>query len=96
MVLWGNTLVNLRGAMIATVVEALDLGIFNIGDHTHYHIQTDTPLALDLSFCSPDALLDFTWSVTGDLCGSDHYPILLFSPRRPPLTSCPPLAAGPS
>ena len=27
-----------------------------------------------------DALLDFTWSVTRDLCGSDHYPIFLSSP----------------
>ena len=66
--------------MIVTVIEALDLGIFNIGDHTHYRIQTDTTAALDLSLCSPDALFDFTWSVTGDLCGSDHYPILLSSP----------------
>ena len=33
--------------MIALVVEALDLGIFNTGDHTHYHIQTDTTSALD-------------------------------------------------
>ena len=28
--------------MIASVVEALDLCIFNTGDHTHHHIQTDT------------------------------------------------------
>ena len=58
--LWGDTLINPRGAMIATVVEALDLGIFNTGDHTHYHIQTDTITVLDLSLCSPDVLLDFT------------------------------------
>ena len=88
--LWGDTLVNIRGAMIATVIEALDLGIFNIGDHTHYHIQTDTTSALDLSLCSPDALLDFTWSVTGDLCGSDHYPILLsFFPTSSPYLMSP-------
>ena len=79
--LWRDALVNPRGAMIASVVEALDLSIFNAGDHTHYHIQTDTTSVLDLSLCSPDALLDFTWNVTGDLCGSDHYPILLSSPN---------------
>ena len=28
--------------MIVTVVQALDLGVFNTGDHTHYHIQTET------------------------------------------------------
>ena len=39
--------------------------------------------------CCPDALLDFTWSVTGDFCGSDHYPILLSSADVLPLPRVP-------
>ena len=45
------------------------------------HIYTQ-PLAhtytsLDLSICFPTLLLDYDWKVHDDLCGSDHFQILL-------------------
>jgi hypothetical protein len=33
--------------------------------------------AIELSICSPSIFLDFKWSVHDDLCGSDHYPIVI-------------------
>ncbi|KAG7174713.1 putative RNA-directed DNA polymerase from mobile element jockey-like 92 [Homarus americanus] len=57
----------------------MDLGILNTGDITHYHIQTNTTTAVDLSLGSADSLLDFEWRVTDDFRRCDHYPILLSS-----------------
>ncbi|KAG7174159.1 RNA-directed DNA polymerase from transposon BS-like 1, partial [Homarus americanus] len=77
--LWGDTIVNPRGDLIASIIEEMDLGIFNTGDNTHYHVQTNTTTVIDLSLCSADSLMDFEWRVTDNLKGSDHYPILLSS-----------------
>ena len=63
--------------------------LLNTGDVTHIHSQTGTFISIDLSVCTSNSLLDFTWRVLPDLYGSDHFPILLESvdsePRsRPP------------
>ena len=63
--------------------------LLNTRDVTHFHSQTGTFTTIDLSVCTSNSLLDFTWRVLLDLYGSDHFPILLESvdsePRsRPP------------
>ncbi len=67
--------------MLAAAVQDLDLCILNSGEVTHYHTPTNSGSVLDLSFCSSDAFLDFSWRVIEDLCGSDHYPLVLTSPE---------------
>ncbi len=80
--LFGGDAVNTpRGSMIASLLEELDLGLLDNGDPTHFNVQNNSTSVLDLCLCSSDALLDFTWKVTEDLCGSDHYPSLLSSPE---------------
>lgn len=79
--LWGDSVTNPRGVMLAAAVEDLDLCILNSGEVTHYHTPSNSVSVLDLSLCSSDAFLDFSWRVTEDLCGSDHYPIVLASPE---------------
>ena len=39
---------------------------------------------IDLSVCDPSLVLDFEWRVHDDLCGSDHYPIILSSTSSNP------------
>ena len=41
------------------------------------HPGSGTYSAIDLSITDPSLLNDFQWSVHSDLCGSDHFPIVL-------------------
>ena len=80
---------NPRGILIASFIENEGLELLNTGDATNFHSQTGTFTSIDLSVCTSNSLLDFTWRVLPDLYESDHFPILLESvdsePRsRPP------------
>ena len=74
--LWGDTVTNSRGVMLAATFADLDLCILNSAGMTHCHGATGSFSVLDLSVCSSDKYLDFSWQVIEDLCGSDHYPIV--------------------
>lgn len=87
--LWGDTVTNSRGVMLAAAFADLDLCLFNSGEATHYHGANGSFSVLDLSVCSPDVYLDFSWRVTEDLCGSDHYPIVLKTPEVMPSARVP-------
>ena len=73
--MWGDTTSNPRGNIIYSLIEDRELAIINTGEPTHFHVQTGTFSAIDLSVCSPDCFLDFSWRVLDDLLGSDHFPI---------------------
>ena len=45
---------------------------------TYLHPRNGSYSAIDLPVCDPSLLLDFSWSVDDDLCGSD----LCFLPDR--------------
>lgn len=75
--LWEDSISNPRGVTVASVIGELDLCILSTGHPTHYHIQTDTWSIIDLFLSSPDAYLNFVWEISGDLHGSDHYPIFI-------------------
>lgn len=75
--LWGCTTTDTKGFEIENLLLNGDLCLLNKKTHTYIHPATGSRSALDLSFCSPSLFLDFSWSVHGDLCGSDHYPIIL-------------------
>ena len=38
--------------------------------------------AIDLSLCDPFLFSDLSWSVHDDLCGSDHFPVLVKSSQK--------------
>ena len=85
--LWGscNASTDARGAVFEQLLLRHDLVILNDGSATHFHIPTASYSAIDLSICSSDLVLDYTFSVVDDLHGSDHFPILLtpVTPVRP-------------
>lgn len=75
--IWGNDAVDIRGRTVENFLRTNDVCLLNDGSATHFHTATGAKSALDLAFCSPDAVEDLTWEVHDDLCGSDHYPILI-------------------
>ena len=46
---------------------------------TYIHPATGSTSALDLSICGPSLVLDYEWTIHEDLCGSDHFPVILTS-----------------
>ena len=75
--LWGCSHNSNRGNIIEDFIGRHDLCYFNDKSPTHIHAATQTPSALDHTFCHPSLYLDFNWEVGEDLCGSDHFPIFL-------------------
>ena len=55
---------------------------------TYLHPATGKYSSIDLTLCSLVLLSNFTWKVTDDLCGSDHFPIV-FSSTQPSSTERP-------
>ncbi len=75
-VLWGHKS-DPRGEHIEQFLVQNNLCLWNDGSPTHISTGTGTFSAIDLSFCHPSLLLDFSWHTGEDPCGSDHYPIFL-------------------
>lgn len=65
------------GELIEHVIDIHDLCLFNDTSHTYLHPANGNHTSLDLAICHPSIFLDFEWNVGDDLCGSDHFPILL-------------------
>ena len=83
--LWGDTLNNRLGDALEALVLTTDAVILNTGSSTHFHVQTSSFSAIDITLCSSAVQLDFEWSVHHDCCGSDHYPVLVREvPAVPP------------
>ena len=75
--MWGSTDTNAMGQVVEDFVEGLDLCLFNNKSHTYLHPATGSFSCIDLSICHPTVLLDYDWKVGDDLCGSDHFPIIM-------------------
>ena len=86
---WGGSKLDPRGQMIDGFVNQNHVLLFNDGSFTFHKINTNSYSAIDLSICSSNLFLDFTWSVDQDLHGSDHYPIFIKSTVNTPTGSPP-------
>ena len=76
---WGNESYNRRGQMLEDLFSEMNLCILNDGSSTYIHPDTASTSALDLSICGPSLVLDYEWNIHEDLCGSDHFPVILTS-----------------
>ena len=70
---------NSREQMLDDLFSEMDLCILNDGSSTYIHLATSSTSALDLSICGPSLVLDYEWNIHEDLCGSDHFPVILTS-----------------
>ena len=75
--LWGNQENNARGETIEDFLVSCDVSLLNTGQPTHFHVQSGTTSAIDLSLCSSEVAPFFEWNTSIDLHGSDHWPILI-------------------
>ena len=50
--------------------------LLNDGSHTYLHTTTGTFIAIDISLCSPDILMEIEFMIESDSYGSDHFPII--------------------
>ena len=76
---WGNESYNSRGQMLEDLFSEMDSCIINDGSSTYIHPANGSTFALDLSICGPSLVLDYEWNIHEDLCGSDHFPVILTS-----------------
>ena len=79
---WGSDQSSSRGLLLQDVFSDWDLSVFNDGSPTFVHAALGTHSCLDLAVGDPSLFLDFNWRVHDDLCGSDHFPVMLSSSVR--------------
>ena len=75
--MWGSDRLDSQGKVIEDVVSDLNLTVLNDGSPTYVQSGTGRRSHLDLAICDPSVHLDFEWSVSDDLSGSDHFPCYL-------------------
>ena len=75
-----------RALKIERALLSTRLTLLNNGNPTHFHIQTGSSSAIDLTMSSADASPNFLWTVMEDLHGSDHYPICIVETASEPYT----------
>ncbi|VDI13058.1 Hypothetical predicted protein [Mytilus galloprovincialis] len=73
----GSKTHNAKGKIIEDFVSQEGLCIFNDGSNTYLHPGNGSYSSIDITICDPSLLLDYSWRVHDDLCGSDHFPIVL-------------------
>ena len=74
---WGSDVTSARGLMLEELFSETDVSILNDGSPTHFHSANGSFSCIDLSVCDPSLVLDYEWKVHDDLCGSDHFPIVI-------------------
>lgn len=77
--LWGGSHTNRKGKILEDFIINNDLCLLNDGSKTFLHFGHGTYTATDLTICVPELLLDFSWKTWDDLCGSDHFPLIITS-----------------
>jgi hypothetical protein len=83
--LWSTTAnTDPRGRIIEDFMARQNLCLWNEDSPTYLHPATGSLTSIDLTMCSPQVFLDFSWEVEEDQWGSDHYPIVLSSHYSPP------------
>ena len=81
--LWGSCDTNQKGKTVEDLLLKNNICLLNDSTPTYVDACSFKTSCIDLSLCDPDLLPDFSWSVSEDLHGSDHFPILL-SPVKVP------------
>jgi endonuclease/exonuclease/phosphatase family metal-dependent hydrolase len=77
--LWGSKTTTDKGKKIEDFLSQEGLCIFNDGTDIYLHPGNGSYLAIDLTVTDPSLLLDFSWKVHDELCGNDHFPIIVES-----------------
>jgi len=82
--LWGCQSTNHKGNILEKCLSNRSLMLLNNGSPTYISPAYGTMSAIDITMCSPELYMSFTWSTPEDTYGSDHYPIYLKSVKETP------------
>lgn len=88
-VLWGGAVADPHGLTFEQLLLDRDICLLNDGSATHFHVQTGTSSAIDVSLCSSVVTPDLTWRALDDLHGSDHFPIVIAAGAGEPVARPP-------
>ena len=80
--LWGDVRQDSRGQMIEKLLNDYNLCLLNTGEPTYRHHSHHPFSVPDVSICDPSPALEFDWLTHNDLCGSDHFPVILKTSLR--------------
>ena len=80
--LWGDVRQDSRGQMIEELLNDCNLCLLNTGEPTYRHHSHHSFSVPDISICDPSLALEFDWLTHKDLCGSDHFPVILKTSLR--------------
>ncbi len=82
--LWGCSYLDNKGHQIEDFLNKNTLCILNEKQTTYIHPATGTKTSIDLAITTPSIMSDLSWYVHDDLCGSDHFPIILQNSKPGP------------
>ena len=74
---WGWQKTIIKGNDLEKVMQNNNLCILNNKSHTYLNSFTGSYSTTDLTLCDPESYMDYWWKVHHDLCGSDHFAILI-------------------
>ena len=75
--LWRGNDITVNGRVIEEFIAQNNVCIMNNGQPTHFHAQTATLSAIEISIASPELSIDMTWEVSDCFRGSDHFSITI-------------------
>ena len=75
--LWGSDKLTDKGKKLEDFANQNNLCILNDGSNTYLHPGNGSYTSIDISLTDPTLACDLSWTVHDDLCGSDHFPILI-------------------
>ena len=76
-----------KGKTISDLLLQRNVTLLNDGSAAHLHPGSGAQSAIDFSICDPSLYLDLSilsWRVHHDICGSDHFPIIINSNKALP------------
>ena len=79
---WGDVRQDSRRQMVEKLLDDYNLCLLNTGEPTYRHHSHHSFSVPDLSICDPSLVLEFDWLTHNDLCGSDHFPIVLTTSHK--------------
>ena len=66
----------------SSLLNDYNLCLLNTGEPTYRHYSCHSFSVPDVSVCDPSLALEFDWLTHNDLCGSDHFPVILKTSLR--------------
>ena len=75
--LWGDVMQDSRGQMVEKFLNDYNLCLLNTGEPSYRHRSHHSVSVPDISLQDPSLALEFDWLTHNDLCGSDHFQVIL-------------------